>query len=719
MRRVLVVDDSAVMRHLISDLLERSGRFVVVGTAADGMEALLKVDSLRPDLVTMDIEMPGMDGLTSLRRITETDPIPVIVLSTHTDEGSAFAIEALELGAADFFHKDTLFQHPRNPQAEEEFLLRCQAALSSRPFFRKESGNASNVNIVQGLLGFVAAILELNVRTEAVLAEWLNTFGTRGLYVRLHAEGGRIVVAKAEGTLLRLFGWPESGIPDIAIEELLPREISRDWTACCVQAWNEEKTVSSHGEWRNYSILTVFRPILTDGRVTEVLALSIDTTEQKRQEARISDLSNLDLLTGLPNRSNLLKELSRRTQESNGFGVLCVQIEHLKLANEMLGQEVGDRLLQLIARRLKSSGVGAVPVYRARGNQFVCLLPDAEREEAAWFADKIIRAIREPIRIDRHEVHLSASIGIGMYPDDHEIAEHLIRCAEIARDYAEKRGEDTFEFYDPRYQEEIQRRMAIETYLRKALEQDEFVLLYQPEMDIASNRIIGFECLIRWDSPVLGRVPPAEFIPVAEETGLIYRIGEWVLREACRQNRAWQDEGLPRLFVAVNLSSIQFYDQKLSEKVGSILQETGLDPECLELEITESMTMNIDIAMPTLQALRSLGLSVAIDDFGTGYSCLGYLKKLPVDKLKIDKSFVSEITKCAVDASIVNAIIALTKDLNLLVTAEGVESENELLILRLMGCDIAQGYLLSKPIEASQVPIFLGELNGLIIASTD
>lgn len=716
-QRVLVVDDSAVMRQLISSLLERDGRFAVVGTAVDGLEALLKVDSLRPDLVTMDIEMPGMDGLTSLRHMMDTDPIPVIVLSTYTDEGSAFAIEALELGAADFFHKDALFQHPRNPQAEEEFLLRCQAALCSRPFLRKESETAHNAKIINGLLEIIAGMLQLKMHVEAAFAQWRNAFGSKGLYLRLRADGERFVVAEGEGAMLRMFGWPEEAVAELAIEEMLPGEIAQEWTSYCDRAWRGETSVSFNGEWRSYSILTVFRPILSEGVVTEVIALSIDTTEQKRQETRISDLANLDLLTGLPNRRNLVKQLERKTLETNRFALLNVQIEQLKLANETLGQEIGDRLLQLIARRLKSSAIGEVAVFRTGGNQFVCLLPNAAREAAASFADKIMHCVRQPIRVDRHEVHLSSSIGVSLYPGDHDVAEHLIRYADIARVYAEKQGGGVLEFYHPRYQEEIQRRMAIETYLRRALERDEFVLLYQPEMDIASHRIIGFECLIRWDCPELGRVSPAEFIPVAEETGLIYRIGEWVLREACRQNRCWQDAGLPKLFVAVNLSSRQFYDQKLSEKVGAILQDTGLAPECLELEITESMTMNMDSATPTLHALRSLGLTVAVDDFGTGYSSLAYLKKLPIDKLKIDRSFVSEMTSSAVDASIVNTIIALSEDLNLCVTAEGVESEDELLLLRQLGCDIAQGYWLSKPIEAVQVPIFLNQFNGRSTAS--
>ncbi|MFC5530369.1 EAL domain-containing protein [Cohnella yongneupensis] len=716
-KRVLVVDDSAVMRRMVSVLLEEEGGFEVVGTAVNGVDALQKVGLLLPDLVTMDIEMPEMDGLTALGQLMEIDALPVIVLSTHAHEGSMYAIRALELGAVDFFHKDKLLQHPRNRHAEEEFLLRCQAALTSRPLLRRGLEAGHKVKLIKELLEMIAGMLQEESCAASAISGWRSALGLNGLYLKLRREGGRFVVVDGEGSMLRKLGYQTDILVNREIEELFPVEHIHEWLSHCERAWNGEASVSYDKDWKSLSVMTVFRPIRREGEVVEVIALSVDTSEQRRLEARMHDMANHDLLTGLPNRRYLVSRLGRAVQEMNGFAVLSVNLDHLKLAVDTLGQEIGDQLLQLIARRLRSSAIGQVNVFRSSGNQFLCLLPNASREDASVFADKIIEAIRQPIRLGGHDVYLSASVGVSLYPQDHADAEHLIRYAEIAKDQAELQGGDNCQFYDPRYQRLIQRRMEIEFHLRKALENNELLLQYQPEMCITDHRIVGFESLVRWNSPKLGLVSPAEFIPVAEETGLIYQLGEWVLREACRQNRKWQDAGISGLFVAVNLSSRQFYDQKLADKVGAILQETGLSPKGLELEITESMTMNRQSATPTLQTLRQLGLSVALDDFGTGYSSLAYLKELQIDKLKIDRSFVSEITKSTIDASIVNTIITLCKDLKLCVTAEGVESEEELLLLSQLGCNIAQGFLLSKPIDADQVPGFLKRFSDGSVAS--
>lgn len=377
-------------------------------------------------------------------------------------------------------------------------------------------------------------------------------------------------------------------------------------------------------------------------------------------EERIRYLIHHDPLTGLPNRHGLSKWIEDAIAQKERFAVVFVNLDHFKLANETLGHDTGDRILQVMARRLKNStAIKDVSVFRVGSDEFIGLVKHHSLADLEGFAHTIVQSINQPIRIQDHEIYMSPSIGISQYPQDDIDPDNLIRYADIAMEYAKELGGNQVQYFNSQIYAKIERRIKIEKHLRKALEKNEFILVYQPQVNLLENQIVGFESLIRWESPELGRVSPLEFILIAEETGLIYPIGKWVLKEACSQNKSWQELGFPKVSMAVNLSSKQFYDQSLKEQINSILQETGLEPQYLELEITESMTMDVQVALTTLNSFRNMGLKIAMDDFGTGYSSLSYLKEFPIHHLKIDQSFVKDISVNPTNAAIVNTIMIL------------------------------------------------------------
>ncbi|MDF2647503.1 MAG: hypothetical protein K0Q73_3308 [Paenibacillus sp.] len=420
------------------------------------------------------------------------------------------------------------------------------------------------------------------------------------------------------------------------------------------------------------------------------------------------EYGRFDSLTGLPNRQFLgvlmHQTIEMAIKEKKQAALFSINLDHFKLVNDTLGHEAGDRVLQVVARRLRMCAKGKSHVARVGGDEFVYLTMGAiDDQQLAGLSEQIQCVINQPFVVCGEEMNMTVSIGISQFPQDSQEVETLMKNADIAMNFSKDQGRNTFHFYNPRLNSLLHKRMQIEKYLRKAIERDEFIVHFQPQVDVQTLQVVGMECLIRWESPELGRVSPVDFIPIAEETGLIIRIGEWVMKKACQCNKAWQEAGLPKMIVTVNLSSRQFFDKKLEEMIQRVLNETGLSPEFLELEITESMTMAVEVALSTLNSLKKLGLKIAIDDFGTGYSSLSYLKKLPIDKLKIDQSFVKEISTNSIDAGIVSTIITMARNLNLKVIAEGVETEEALSLLKDYGCDTVQGYLFSPPIGAGQV----------------
>lgn len=450
------------------------------------------------------------------------------------------------------------------------------------------------------------------------------------------------------------------------------------------------------------------------------------------ERRRAEEAAYYDTLTGLPNRmlfqERLPRALALAERSEQRLAVMLIDLDRFKAINETLGHAVGDRLLFEIAERLTACVRRSDTVARFAGDEFALVLtqithPDnliriAQRtEDAVEIAQSILRVLAPPFVCGQHELYLTASIGIGLYPDDGEDAQTLLKHAGSALYRAKEQGGSSYQFYTADMNATALKRLTLENDLRRALERNEFAVYYQPQMNIDSSQIVGMEALVRWQHPELGLVCPADFIPIAEDTGLILPLGEWVLRTACAQNKEWQTRGLPKMRVAVNLSARQFQHPELTNVIAQALAETGLSAEDLELELTESSLMkNAETAIETLRQIKATGVRLAIDDFGTGYSSLSHLKRLPIDELKIDRSFVCESTTDADDAAIVMAIIGLAHNLKLKVIAEGVETKEQLAFLRLLRCDEIQGYLCSQPLPADAFEQFASEFQSCIKA---
>jgi diguanylate cyclase (GGDEF)-like protein/PAS domain S-box-containing protein len=442
--------------------------------------------------------------------------------------------------------------------------------------------------------------------------------------------------------------------------------------------------------------------------------------EKIRAEEQIRQLGLYDSLTDLPNRHLFKEQLSDAVARADRTGqalvMLSLNLDRFKRINDTLGREVGDLLLKEVASRLtkslrqtdyvtrNDSHAASHHIARQGGDEFTVLLGDlSQAQEATKVARRILEALSQPFNLNGNEIVMSASIGIAVYRLDGNDAESLLKNADAAMHYAKEQGKNNCQYYNDKMNTSAFQKMTLESNLHKALERDEFSLYYQPKIDVASGSTIGVEALIRWRHPDLGLVSPAEFIPMAEESGLIVPIGEWVLDSACAQLRAWQEDGLTPVPVAVNLSAKQFHQQNIAAIVMRALQDHGVDPRLLELEITESTAMrNAEATGTTLRNLKALGVRIAIDDFGTGYSSLSYLKRFPIDSLKIDRSFVTELPGNQDDATIAQAIITMAHALRLKVIAEGVETEAQLEFLTANGCDEIQGYYFSRPLPAEQ-----------------
>jgi diguanylate cyclase (GGDEF)-like protein/PAS domain S-box-containing protein len=452
-----------------------------------------------------------------------------------------------------------------------------------------------------------------------------------------------------------------------------------------------------------------------DGIVAGLIGTIIDITERKRAEAKALRLAQYDELTGLPNR-NMFHEhvgqaLARAKRNAKQVAILFIDIDDFKKINDTLGHDAGDEVLMLIAERLRVCLRESDTVCRLGGDEFVVLVDEMRRPESlAELANKILAEISRPIVLNPGEYHLSASIGVSTYPEDSFDMQGLMKCADIAMYRAKEQGKNSYRFYSAQMNVHSLERLTMETDLRHALQRDEFRLHYQPKFDIASGLVSGAEALLRWQRSPGSLVAPGEFIPLAEQTGLIVPIGEWVTRTACLQGRAWQQAGLPRLSIAVNLSARQFTHDRLLQEVARALDETQLDPTLLEFEITESLLMRDPMqASRLLASLKDMGIRLSVDDFGTGYSSLSYLRRFALDSLKIDRSFVQDLPGDADVAAITRAIIAMAHSLRLKVIAEGVETEQQLNFLREEGCDEMQGFLKGKPVPEDE---FLRLFNG-------
>ncbi len=474
------------------------------------------------------------------------------------------------------------------------------------------------------------------------------------------------------------------------------------------EIWNRRKNGEAYPEW--LAITAITDP---QGRTAHYVGVFHDITEIKRNEEQISFQAYHDALTGLPNRllfkDRLNMALAHAPRQREGLALLFLDLDDFKNINDSLGHAMGDQLLQAVSRRLVRWVRDEDSVARLGGDEFIMLLVGTHTPDyAVQVASRILETMAEPLRVHGQEFYVTASIGITVYPHDGQDAETLVANADTAMYRAKADGRNNYKLFTPAMNQEVVKRMELERSLRRALREGEFVMHYQPKVELVSGRVVGVEALIRWQRPGLGLVPPAEFIPVAEETGLIVPIGEWVLFTACRAAQGWRRQGFSDLRVAVNLSPRQFRQRNLVQLVSRALAESGLPAHCLELEVTESVVMHsVEDAILTLEHLSQLGVHLFMDDFGRGYSSLYYLKRFPMHALKIDRSFVSDIVNNPGDASIVDTIISMSRSLNLKVVAEGVETQEQLDFLKGLRCDQMQGFLFSRPLPLEELEALL------------
>ncbi len=467
------------------------------------------------------------------------------------------------------------------------------------------------------------------------------------------------------------------------------------------EIWNRRSNGEIYPNWLGISTLKD-----GGGRVSHYVAIFADISERKAAEARIEHLAHHDPLTNLPNRVLLKDRLERAIahcqRASGAVALLFVDLDRFKAVNDSLGHPVGDLLLQDAARRLQQCVRQMDTVSRQGGDEFLVVLTDLQEHDVVTrVAEAILASLAQPFMLDGHEVAISCSVGIAVFPEDGGDFDRLLKKADIAMYHAKEAGRNAFRYYSERMNIDAMERLDLQSGLRRGLELGEFVLHYQPIVDLAANRIVGAEALLRWNSHELGLVMPARFIAVAEESGLIVPIGQWVLDEACRELRRWHDAGHTELSVSVNLSAIQFRRGNVEDSVVRAVRRAGANPAALELELTESILLQgADPVLATVRRLKDLGVRLSIDDFGTGYSSLAYLKRFAVDTLKIDRSFVHDLTTDPDDAAIVRAVIQMARSLNLTVLAEGVETEAVAHDLRLLRCDYAQGFHFGRPMPA-------------------
>jgi diguanylate cyclase (GGDEF)-like protein/PAS domain S-box-containing protein len=471
------------------------------------------------------------------------------------------------------------------------------------------------------------------------------------------------------------------------------------------EIWNRRKNGDIYLEY-----LTINAVRDTNGDICLFIAVFHDITERKRKEEHLKQHAYHDMLTGLPNRllfeNHFRRQLVYASRHSHSLAVLFIDLDRFKLVNDSFGHAVGDLLLQQVAHRLSQSLHEADLISRLGGDEFNILVTNVDSaDQVARLAEKIIDLLSQPFQLNNQDLIIGASVGISLFPDDGVDSATLIKKADIAMYRAKEMGGNHYFFYRDEMATKGMKRLEDLTALRKALANEDFYLVYQPQFDLASRQLVGVEALLRWNHPTIGTILPGDFIPLAEETGLIAPIGEWVLRQACMQHVKWKRLGLPPLRIAVNISSFQFQHTDFVETISAVLDELSMDPTQLELELTESVIMkNVDTAIQVLNQLKDMGITIAVDDFGTGYSSLSYLRRLPIHVVKIDRSFLQDISSHPGNSCIVKAIITMAHSLQLKVVAEGIETEEQLRILQSYHCDMGQGYLFSKPLPAEDVP---------------
>ncbi|MBQ0798853.1 MAG: EAL domain-containing protein [Porticoccaceae bacterium] len=708
-QHVLVADDDPIAREIARDTLEEAG--FIVSLAENGLQVLAQIAVEMPDLILLDVEMPELDGFSTcarLRALPQGESVPVIIV-TGSDDIEA-AERALEVKATDFVNKPVKW--PILVQRIRHILHAARTFMELKRSQQRLLSAQQMANLGYWDLDLATGLLQVSAQGCHIIGfPQGNVHSLRDYIEVVHEEDREIFKAKVSTGFVKGEPWLD-----------------------------EHRIVTASGETEVIKVMTeMFFSAVDETKSIGAMGIVQDITEQRRSEEIIRRMAFYDDVTGLHNRVAFMEELklvlNLHKRMETVLAVLYLDLDDFKRVNDSLGHHLGDRLLKKFADRLtealRASDLAARDrssvLARLGGDEFVLLLTGLKHKtDAATVARRIQSSLAQPFVLDMeteqglsssHELYVSASIGIAVYPTDGMDAETLLKNADKAMYAAKHMGKNTHRFYVDDMNDRALERLDMETRLRGALDRNEFCLHYQPQFDLNTGEIAGVEALLRWNNPDLGSVSPTEFIPLAEETGQIIAIGAWVLKTACDQIKQWQDAGLSNLKVAVNLSSLQFRQGKLGELVTSALQKSGVDAKLLELELTESMIMrDVEQSIATLNALKLMGVKISIDDFGTGHSSLSYLQRFPIDILKIDQSFIRGLGVDAGNTAIVNAIIAMGKSLGFMIVAEGVEEQAQLQFLQEKDCDIAQGFLLSHPLPADQIPVFLGEPNKKLIS---
>jgi diguanylate cyclase (GGDEF)-like protein len=686
---VLIIEDDAGFAGLMEMTLAEDG--FTCRCVANGRDALGWLAAHTPMMIILDDALPDMTGALFIEEMhVQGLTIPFIMVTGRDDTN--LAVQMMKIGACDYLLKDATFLE-RLPAV----VARTRQEAEIRELLRRTE---------QSLLQSEARLVR--AQKIAGMGSWEWNIQTGEIY--WSDELFRIFGLNPEDHSKIELDWVFSLVNpvDLPAFKKVIFAAARNGQAFnvvyrIISSTGGEIVVNSQGEVECDA----------DGRARLVSGTTLDITARIRAESEIQQLINYDTLTGLPNRSLLHDRLklaiAQASRDHQLVGVLFLDLDRFKDINDALGHRVGDRLLRTVAKRLAACVRESDTLARLGGDEFVALLVGVNSADGiTTVAKKILMLVSEPIYIDDHEIYTTGSIGIAVYPLDGDDSHTLLKHADLAMYQAKELDRNNFQFFSREMNIKVLERMMLENSMRKALEREEFFLVYQPQVDARSGLITGMEALLRWQHPDLGLLTPDKFIYLAEETGFILPIGEWVLRDACRQNKAWQLLGLPAVRVAVNLSAKQFGQYHLDEMISSTLMETGLEPEWLELEITESAIMkDAEQNAGILRKLKDMGVSLAIDDFGTGYSSLSYLKHFPISRLKIDRSFVRDITTNPDDAAIAEIIIAMAQTLKLSVIAEGVETRAQMELLSFNNCIEMQGYLFSRPVPAEQFALLL------------
>ncbi len=702
--RILVVDDDAGGRRLTRATLARAG--FEVTEAADGQKALDAMRAQLPDLVLMDVSMPVMDGFSAcaeLRKLPGGNRVPVVMMTGLDDVQS---IErAFEVGATDFITKPInwpILAH------RVRYMLRASSAINDLKQNQRRLSNAQRI----GEMGD----WEWDVQRDRIVPS---------------EQAWRIFGHDAVDSALQ---------SDTFLAAVHPEDAERVRRACDQAIAHggafaiEHRVLQSGGSLRH--VHQQVEVIAQDdaGRALRLAGAVHDITQRKDAEEQIRRLAYYDTLTGLPNRLLFTEQLHKAIAHAERLGqqvaIMFVDLDHFKRVNDTLGHGAGDELLRVVSGRLAASirSLDTVSrnadetevnsIARLGGDEFIVMLSEVNRvADAAGVARRLVAALHEPVTVTGTELFVSGSVGVAMYPGDGADIDTLLMNADTAMYRAKEAGRGGFQFYDRSMNARALDRLVMETSLRRAIDRSEFTLHYQPRIELATGRIVGAEALIRWQNPERGMVPPDEFIPLAETSGLVIPIGEWAIAEACRQGAAWRAAGLDAVPIAVNLAATHLRERSLPDLVAHMLREHGLPAALLEIEVTESILM-VDPEQSVANAVRlkDIGVGLSIDDFGTGYSSLSYLKRLPITSLKIDRSFVRDIATDPDDAAIITAVIAMAHTLKLRVVAEGVETHAQWAFLKAHGCDEFQGFLVSRPVDAVAFARLLERQHGLLEA---